>query len=196
MSFVYAVLLLVMSMRVITGTARGKRLTAPEGTDTRPTPDRVKESIFSAIQFDIEGRRVLDLFAGSGQLGIEALSRGAQSAVFIDASKAAAELIRKNLASCGLSDKARVLCTDYAAFAASCRERFDIIFLDPPYKSGHLVPAVNAVIPLASDYGSIICEHPPEIELPESTGAFSVSRRYRYGKVLITVYRKEVRDEG
>lgn len=184
-----------MSMRVITGSARGKRLAAPEGSDTRPTPDRVKEGFFSAIQFDIEGRRVLDLFAGSGQLGIEALSRGAQSAVFVDASQGSVNLIKKNLETCGFTEKAKVYRSDYAAFTAMSRESFDLVFLDPPYKAGLLMPAVNAVLPLVSDYGCIICEHPPEVEPAESVGDFSVSRRYRYGKVLITVYRKEGRDE-
>jgi len=95
-------------MRIITGTAKGKRLFAPEGRDVRPTPERVKEGIFSALQFDIEGRRVLDLFAGSGQLGLEALSRGADSCTFVDMSETSLALVRKNLEGTGLSNKARV----------------------------------------------------------------------------------------
>lgn len=106
-------------MRIITGTARGRRLVAPEGRDVRPTPERVKEGIFSALQFDIEGRRVLDLFAGSGQLGLEALSRGAESCTFVDASDASLNLVRKNLESTDLSEKAKVVRSDYAAFAAA-----------------------------------------------------------------------------
>lgn len=177
-------------MRIITGAARGKRLVTLEGRDVRPTPERVKEGLFSALQFDIEGRRVLDLFAGSGQLGLEALSRGAESAVFVDASEPSVKIIKRNIEITGLGDKAKVFRSDYASFAAACRDTFDIVFLDPPYAAGLLMPAVKAVLPLMSDYGRIICEHPPEAELEETVGGFSVSKTYRYGKVLVTVYRK------
>lgn len=177
-------------MRIITGTARGRRLVAPEGRDVRPTPERVKEGIFSALQFDIEGRRVLDLFAGSGQLGLEALSRGAESCTFVDASDASLNLVRKNLESTDLSEKAKVVRADYAAFAAASRDTFDIVFLDPPYSAGLLMPAVKAVLPLMSDYGVIVCEHPPEVKLDEEIGGFKIAKAYRYGKVLVTVYRK------
>ena len=95
-------------MRVITGTARGRRLKELQGMETRPTTDKVKESLFSIIQFDIEGRRVLDLFAGTGQLGIEALSRGAAEAVFVDRRPDAVRLVQENLALCGFTDRARV----------------------------------------------------------------------------------------
>ena len=118
-------------MRVITGTARGRRLKELEGLETRPTTDRVKEGVFNIIQFDIEGRRVLDLFAGTGQLGIEALSRGAASAVFVDQRRDAASIIRENLKLTGLSDRARVVNGEAMAFLSSQRERFDLIFLDP-----------------------------------------------------------------
>lgn len=177
-------------MRVITGTARGKRLSAPQGRDVRPTPERVKEGLFSALQFDIEGRRVLDLFAGTGQLGIEALSRGADSAVMVDSSAVSVKVINSNVASCGFGDRARVVQSDFAAFCAMCRDTFDIVFLDPPYAEGLLLPALKAVLPLLSDYGLVVCEHPPEVQLEESVGGFSVWKTYRYGKVLLTVYKK------
>ena len=119
-------------MRVITGTARGRRLKEPQGMDIRPTTDKVKESMFSILQFDIEGRRVLDLFGGTGQLGIEALSRGALEVVFVDKSAAALKLIRENLELCGLSDQARVRNGDSLAYLRS-GEKFDLVFLDPPY---------------------------------------------------------------
>lgn len=179
-------------MRIITGTARGKRLLTPDGRDIRPTPDRVKEGLFSALQFDIEGRRVLDLFAGSGQLGIEALSRGAASATFVDASDASLKIVKKNLEIAGFEGVSKTVKSDYASFAAVCRDTFDIAFLDPPYAAGLLTKAIKAVLPLMSDYGQIICEHPPEVILENSIGGFSIYRTYRYGKVLVTVYRKEV----
>ncbi len=184
-------LFLVMFMRIITGIARGKRLLPPNGNDVRPTPERVKEGIFSALQFDIEGRRVLDLFAGSGQLGLEALSRGAESAVFVDSSQASLAVVKKNIALTGFSDKARVIRSDYAAFAAGNHETFDLVFVDPPYAAGLLVPAVCSVLPFVSNYGCIICEHPLEQKLPDRIQSFAASRSYRYGKVCVTVYRKE-----
>jgi len=181
---------MVMLMRVITGTARGKRLVTPAGRDVRPTPERVKEGLFSALHFDIEGRRILDLFAGSGQLSVEALSRGAASAVLVDNAAASVKAAHSNISACGFEDKAKVIQSDYSAFCAMCRDTFDIVFLDPPYNEGLLMPAIKAVLPLVSDYGSIVCEHPPEVKLEESIGGFSVYRTYRYGKVLVTVYRK------
>lgn len=177
-------------MRVITGTLKGKRLNTPDGRDIRPTPDRVKEGLFSALHFDIEGRRILDLFAGSGQLGIEALSRGAQSCVFVDASKDAVKIIKSNISACGLEDKTKVYQSDFQSFCAMSRDIFDFVFLDPPYLEGLLAPAVKAVLPLMSDYGAIICEHPPEVELDPQVGGFYIHKTYRYGKVIITVYRK------
>lgn len=177
-------------MRIITGAAKGKRLVTPEGREVRPTPERVKEGLFSALQFDIEGRRVLDLFAGSGQLGLEALSRGAKSAVFVDSSDSSVKIVKQNIELTGFGEKARVFRSDYSAFAAACRETFDIVFLDPPYAAGLLMPAVKAVLPLMSDYGMIVCEHPPEVAVEPSVGGFSVYKTYRYGKVLVTVYRK------
>lgn len=177
-------------MRVITGTAKGRRLITPDGRNVRPTPERVKEGIFSALQFDIEGRKVLDLFAGSGQLGIEALSRGAESAVFVDGSETSVGVIKKNLEAVGFVNKARVVRSDYMAFAASSRDVFDIVFLDPPYAAGLLAPAICAVLPLMSDYGVIICEHSPDIVLEEKVGSFAIAKSYRYGNVIVTVYRK------
>lgn len=178
-------------MRVITGSVKGKRLNTPNGRDIRPTPDRVKEGIFSALQFDIEGRRVLDLFAGSAQLGIEALSRGAEKAVFVDNSAASIKVIKSNIALCSLEDKAQVVQSDYASFCARSRDVFDIVFLDPPYEEGLLMPAVKAVLPLVSDYGVIICEHPSHIAVEEKIGGFEVYKTYKYAKIHITVYKKE-----
>ena len=177
-------------MRVITGIAKGKRLVTPDGKDVRPTPDKVKEGIFSALQFDIEGRRILDLFAGSGQLGIEALSRGAESAVLVDASPISVKIIRKNIENCGFDESAKVFQLDYASYCAMSNNTFDIVFLDPPYNEGLLMPAIKAVLPLMSDYGLIVCEHPPEVKLEESVGGFEIFKTYRYGKVNVTVYRK------
>ena len=177
-------------MRVITGIARGKRLVTPQGRDVRPTSEKVKEAVFSVLQFDIEGRRILDLFAGSGQLGIEALSRGAESAAFVDSAAASIKVIKQNLENTGFLENSKVYQTDYSSFTAMCRDTFDIAFLDPPYAEGLLVPAIKSVLPLMSDYGTVVCEYPPEVEIPESIGGFNIYRTYRYGKINVAIYRK------
>ena len=182
-------------MRVITGTARGRRLREPEGMATRPTTDNVKESMFNLIQFDIEGRRVLDLFAGTGQLGIEALSRGAKQCVFVDRERAAQEVIRRNLAAAKLADRARVAAMEAQSFLLGARERFDIALLDPPYGE-NLIPAVLPKLAgLMKDTGVIVCETEKNEELPEAAGEFLLHRTYRYGKAKITTYRKRQEEE-
>lgn len=178
-------------MRVITGTARGRRLITLEGEDVRPTTDRVKEALFSIIQFEIEGRKILDLFAGSGQLGIEALSRGAKSAVFVDLSKKSVEVVKQNLESTGLGKNAIVLNTDSIAFAASRADRYDIAFLDPPYRTGLLQKALPLTANIMNEGGVIICEAPFDEELPEEAGSFKMTKEYKYGKIKLVTYRFE-----
>lgn len=180
-------------MRVITGSARGKRLGELSGMETRPTTDRVKEAVFNMIQFDIEGRRVLDLFGGTGQLGIECLSRGAASCVFVDQRRDAAQLIRKNLRDTGLEDGARVYQEDSMKWLKRQRESFHLIFLDPPYDTDLLENALKtiAAIDILSENGIIICESRVEKELPELSGPYYRGKSYRYGKIKITLYRKD-----
>ena len=178
-------------MRVITGTARGKRLITVPGNDlVRPTSEKVKESVFSSIQFDIEGRRILDLFAGSGQMGIEALSRGAQSAAFVDISDVSLSVVKKNLSGTGFEAKARLYKSDYKSFIAGKPGVFDIAFLDPPYNKGILADALCAVCDVMSDYGIIICEHPKEEKMPQTVCDFEIYREYKFGKIFVTVYKK------
>ena len=182
---------MVFFMRVITGTARGKRLVTVPGNDlVRPTSEKVKESVFSSIQFDIEGRRILDLFAGSGQLGIEALSRGAESAAFVDNSDVSLSVVRKNLQGTDFEDKARIFKSDYKSFLSDRSREFDIAFLDPPYNKGILGDALLSVAPAMSDYGIIICEHPKEEKMPEIVLDFKIYREYKFGKITVTVYKK------
>ena len=179
-------------MRVITGSARGRRLKELEGMETRPTTDRVKEGIFSALQFDIEGRRVLDLFAGTGQLGIEALSRGADSAVFVDRRADAVKLIRENLKVTELTDRAQVVAGDSMEYLSRLREKFDIIFLDPPYEAGLLEPAIAHIarFDILNPHGIIVAECPAGRPLPELEPPYRIHRTYRYGKIGVTVYRR------
>lgn len=178
-------------MRIITGSARGKRLQTLEGTNTRPTSEKVKEALFSAIQFDIEGRKVLDLFAGSGQLGLEALSRGAREAVFVDSGRDAMKIIEANIALCGFAKKAKTERMDYTAFLAKNTDMFDIVFLDPPYQSGFLGHALSKVAEITNPGGTIVCEHQLGEKLPEVCGNFQIFKEYKYGKIGLTLYRKK-----
>lgn len=178
-------------MRVITGSARGKRLITVPGNDlVRPTSEKVKESVFSSIQFDIEGRRILDLFAGSGQLGIEALSRGALKATFVDASDVSLSVVKQNLKGTDFESDAIIVKSDYKSFLAKTKEVFDIAFLDPPYSKGFLEEALPIVCEKMSDFGIIICEHPREEKLPLNVCDFSVYREYNFGKIAVSVYKK------
>ena len=179
-------------MRVITGTARGRVLKELEGLETRPTTGKVKESLFSIIQFDIEGRRVLDLFAGTGQLGIEALSRGAASAVFVDSRREACQLIRSNLQKTHLEPYASVVQSDYLEYLNRCRERFDLILLDPPYAEVFLENSIKRIteIDILQSNGIIAAERPLGKELPWEFQGFTRSRDYKYGKILLTLYRR------
>jgi len=185
-------------MRVITGSARGRRLKELEGMETRPTTDRVKEGMFNVLQFDIEGRRVLDLFAGTGQLGIECLSRGAVSAVFVDRRADAVKLIRENLKITELSDRARVVSGDSMEYLKSLREKFDVILLDPPYEAGLLEPAIAhiAKFDILTPHGIIVAEHPAGKVLPALSAPYRLHRTYRYGKIGMTLYRRSANEEN
>jgi 16S rRNA (guanine(966)-N(2))-methyltransferase RsmD len=153
----------------------------------------VKEALFSIIQFDIPGCKVLDLFGGTGQLGIEALSRGAKNAVFVDASDAACKLIRENLKRTKLENDAKVVRSDYLEYLLRCHETFDVIFLDPPYAEVFLENSLNCIteIDILQSNGIIVTERPLEKELPWNFPGFTRSKDYKYGNTLITLYRKD-----
>ena len=172
-------------MRVITGSARGRRLGELKGMETRPTTDKVKESIFNCIQFDVEDARVLDLFAGTGQLGIEALSRGAKSALFVDKRADAVKLVRENLG-------------DSLAALGTQSGRFDIIFLDPPYESGLLEQAMEKIaqFDILSPHGIMVAESPQNQTLPELPAPYGLYREYRYGKIKVSIYHRAVEEEA
>lgn len=175
-------------MRVITGSARGRRLETLSGVDVRPTTDRIKEAVFSIIQFQIEGRSFLDLFAGSGQMGIEALSRGAKEAVFVDSSRKSVEVIKKNLAVLKSSENAKVLNTDSLGYLSVKPQSFDVAFLDPPYSSDLLERALPMVAAVMNKGGIIICESTLDKKLPQTCGDFVLKKEYRYGKIKISTY--------
>ena len=180
-------------MRVIAGTARGVQLKTPEGMQTRPTIDRVKEALFSIIHFDIPGAKVLDLFGGTGQLGIEALSRGAVSATFVDQAESACKLIRENLRRTKFENSGKVVRGDYLEYLSRCREQYDIIFLDPPYAEVFLENALKRIteIDILRSGGIIVAERPLGKDLPWDFPGFTRSKDYKYGTVLLTLYRKD-----
>lgn len=180
-------------MRIITGTAKGTRLEAPAGENTRPTAERTKEAVFSMLQFDLEGRTVLDLFAGSGQLALEALSRGAANAYLCDSDAAACEIIKRNAQRTKLFSKVRLVCSDYKTVLRnlSNKEIFHIVFLDPPYRSGCLEDCLKRLNDgaLVCPGGYVICEtDSPE---PLSAPGFSLFRHAKYGKAYVTVLTKD-----
>ena len=177
-------------MRVITGKARGLQLKTPDGMLTRPTADRVKEALFSIINFDVPGANVLDLFGGTGQLGIEAMSRGAERCVFVDAREDACKLIKENLKRTKL--EGTVIRSDYMEYLNRCKEQFSIIFLDPPYAEEYLENAIKRIteIDILQTDGIIVTERPVGKELPWEFGGYQRSKDYKYGKTLLTIYRR------
>lgn len=175
-------------MRVITGSARGRRLETLPGEDvTRPTTESVKEALFSMIQFDIEGRRVLDLFAGSGQLGIEALSRGARSCTFVENNRAAKQVVERNLTHCRLEEQANVVFSDAVSFL-NRSGTYDLVLLDPPYGKGILQRVLPVLVPRLSDDAMVVCESGRDEELPAQVGSFVLDRERHHGKTKIALY--------
>lgn len=180
-------------MRVISGTARGKKLLAVEGMDTRPTTDKVKEAVFNIIQFSVLGARVLDLFCGTAQMGIEALSRGAREAVFVDQNKTAADIARKNIDAARVFDRAQLYCMDFQAFFEREKgKKFDLIFLDPPYHGGLLEKALKEIelFDILSPGGIIICESSRDGQFPCPDGLERM-REYQYGTIQVTIVRRK-----
>ena len=174
-------------MRVISGTARGRKLKEPTGYDIRPTGSTVKESIFNIIQFDIEGRHVLDLFSGTGQFGVEALSRGADSVVFVDQSNEASKLIWENLRRCGFENSAKVYTRDALKFLTG-EEKYDLIFLDPPYDSKLAAMAIDRIIEFdkLNVNGIIMCETRGDWQSPGVLLPYFIVKEFKYGNVKIT----------
>lgn len=178
-------------MRIIAGSRRGKKLETLEGEHTRPTLERLKQAVFSAIQFELEGRYVLDLFAGSGQLGLEALSRGAAFCWFNDSSTPALAVVKKNIKACNFEKEAKETCIDYKMCVKMLereQKRPDLIFLDPPYGKGMAEDALLALAPLLPDGALVAVETGAEETF--SLGGLSLRKEYRQGTVKITLLEK------
>ena len=178
-------------MRVITGTARGRRLREPVGSAIRPTTDQVKEAMFDLCQFRVPGSRVLDLFGGTGQLGIEAASRGAAAVDIVERDRTALQLIRENVKLTGLQN-IRVHAADAISFLQGCGQ-YDLILIDPPYDSALAETALQSVksFDILSDGGIILCESRRETVLPEMRKPYCKKKEYRYGRVKLSLYAKE-----
>lgn len=180
-------------MRVIAGKYKGRKLEAPLDMSVRPTTDKVKEALFDIIQFDVDGAVFCDLFAGSGAIGIEALSRGAERCWFCDADRASIKLIKMNLRACGAGEEAKVITADYRKALRKISDKVDIFFLDPPYESGVYESCLSQIeiLDLLSDDGIIITEHDSRTDMPEFTDTLEKSRDHRYGKTVLSIYRKK-----
>ena len=181
-------------MRIITGKARGIKLVTLEGENTRPTSERAKEAVFSMIQFDIEGREVLDLFAGSGQMGLEAVSRGAASATLVDRSKDAAKIITQNIEKTRLGAQCRLFTADVMDYirTVSGRRKFDIVFIDPPYSLRAVPPTLEALLKgeLLKPTSTVVCESAEEDifeNAPDLAASFEIIKRAKYGVAHITI---------
>ena len=191
-------------MRIITGKARGVRLSTLEGQNTRPTSERAKEAIFSMLQFEIQGKQVLDLFAGSGQMGLEALSRGASSALLCDRSKEAIEVIRSNALKTRLAPMCEIICSDYATLLKSFRrkKKFDLIFLDPPYAISAIPETLRMLLEyeLLGKEATVVCETGSVDDVfgvgNELNDRFEVLRQAKYGVAFVTVLRLKEQTGG
>lgn len=180
-------------MRVITGSARGQNLRTLKGEDVvRPTSQMIKEAMFSAVQFYVEGAQALDLYAGSGQLGIEALSRGAQRCTFVDSDRDAGAVIKENLKTTKLYEKARVLTTDVRRFLTTTKESYDLVFVDPPYNSGVVNSVLPYLEPVVSPSGLVLCETEAACELPEAVGTLELKKCYKHGHTKVWLYRNNI----
>lgn len=179
-------------MRIIAGKYKGRKLSEFDGNAVRPTSDRAREGIFSALAFEIQGKKMLDGFSGSGAVGIEALSRGASEVIFTDSAKASCELTKKNLALVG--EHARVINCDCVRFLSQTDETFDIVFLDPPYKSDDGIKAVKTIASrkLLSDGGLVIIESGHAVNEP--IGRLFIEKRKKYGIAEFTFYRSVKED--
>ena len=182
-----------MYMRIISGIRRGHKLLEFQGYDVRPTTDRVKESIFNLIQIYIPQAKVLDMFAGSGALSFEAVSRGADCALLLDSDSRSVELIKRNIADLKFEDKCKVVKTSCFDYLCRCNEQFDVIFLDPPYNKGFIDPALKGIIEndILSSEGIIVLESDSTDFSAEADGLEMINQK-RYGRTFVTVYQRAV----
>lgn len=177
-------------MRIITGEYKGRRLEMPNDNNIRPTTEKVKEAIFSMLMHDIPDAVCVDLFAGTGNLGLEALSRGAKKCYFGDKSRESIALVKRNISMCRANDKAAVIPGEYQKVLQRLSEKVDVFFLDPPYKDGLMADCISMIyeLDLLAEDGIIMAEHGKEEELPDMIAGFEKIKERKYGTVVITLY--------
>lgn len=177
-------------MRIISGKARGTKLETVEGLKTRPTADRVKEAMFNLIQFDIQGGKVLDLFSGSGALGLEAASRGAEFVYLIEKNNECHKVIIRNIEKMKMEDSVKLIKSDVFVGMSRLNEKFDIIILDPPYGKDLVVEVIKHIenSGILSDKGLIVAEHSVDDIIPETLGKFSIFKQKKYGKIMVSIF--------
>ena len=180
-------------MRIIAGEFKGRKLSVPRDDSVRPTAEKVREAVFSMLQNDIPDAVVLDLFAGTGSLGLEALSRGARRAYFIDRDRQSIALVRSNVKACGVEERSVIFCTDYASAIARIHDKVHIVFLDPPYKAGLMEDCLARLADssLLPEGGLVVAEHGREEILPDQLSCLHRIRDRKYGKVRVSVYEKQ-----
>ncbi len=180
-------------MRVIAGKYKGRKLEAPLDMSVRPTTDKVREALFDILMSDVPGSVFCDLFAGSGAIGIEALSRGAEKCWFCDADRASMRLIKTNLRICGAGEEARTVTGDYRKALRKIQDKVDVFFIDPPYQSGVYESCLSQIeiLDLLSDDGIIILEHDLRTDTPDETDGLEKVKDHRYGKTVLSIYRKK-----
>ena len=180
-------------MRIIAGELKGRKLTTPRDYNVRPTAEKVREAVFSMLQIYIPDAVVLDLFAGTGSLGLEALSRGARRAYFVDRDRQSIALVRSNVKACGMEDRSVILCADYSSVIGRIHDKIDVVFLDPPYQAGLMEDCLRKLADseILPEGGIIVAEHGREELLPESLSCLQQIRDRKYGKVRVSVYEKQ-----
>ncbi len=184
-------------MRIITGTLGGRKLISPKTRDIRPTSDKVKEAVFSMLlPYMSEGFTAVDLFCGTGSMGLEAISRGAKTVYFSDVSRESLSLAKQNIRLCGVEDKAVLLAGDFRQNLRRIRQKADVIFLDPPYADGYILPALEIIADegLLKEGGVCVCEHSHKEKLPEEVFGFTAVRDRKYGAIGVTIYERKKGD--
>lgn len=176
-------------MRIIAGTLKGRRLESPEWLGLRPTSDRLRETLFNVLAPRIEGARFLDAYAGTGAVGIEALSRGAAHVTFVEHDRRAADLIEQNLARCGVKDRYAIIRARFAGAAPRLPEPFDILFLDPPYGAAELIEGLDAAAPLVSGNAVLIVEHAKRDRAPDAVAGLARTRVLAQGDSTLSFFK-------
>ena len=180
-------------MRIVAGEFKGRKLTVPRDDSVRPTAEKVREAVFSMLQNEIPDAVVLDLFAGTGSLGLEALSRGARRAYFADRDRQSIQLVKSNVKTCGAEERSVIICADYVSAIDRIHDRVHIVFLDPPYKAGLMEDCLTrlALSETVPEGGLIVAEHGREQILPDDLSCLHRIRDRKYGKVRVSIYEKQ-----